>query len=248
MEKTKSNHFYSDNFIVFGHRGVPSLCQENTIESFLKAIELNYTGIELDILETKDRKLIIHHDQHLRVKDKSKKICDLSLEEIVKQDPSIPTLQSILSSIGHKTNINIEIKHQKSREEHVAKEVIMQLKNYNLIENIIISSFNARIIKKIKLIDDRFATAFIIGKNRFWNNLLATSIWKYLKIDAIHVDHKILTRKIIAKAHKKGLKVLPYTINDIKSFKKIKELGVDGLFTDSPDILFASRSRYEKKS
>ena len=32
---------YDRKFIVFGHRGVPELCKENTLESFKKAIELD---------------------------------------------------------------------------------------------------------------------------------------------------------------------------------------------------------------
>ena len=64
---------------------------------------------------------------------------------------------------------------------------------------------------------------------------------KNLRINAIHVKHKIINSKIIKQANKKKIKVLAYTINNEKSLKKIKKLGVDGIFTDSPDILIAGR-------
>jgi len=241
MEKRGQSHFYDNNFIVFGHRGVPNLLPENTMESFMKAIELNFTGIELDVVETKDQKLIIHHDLFMKTRDGSKNIRDIYHRELVKQKPRTPSLKQVLSSIGHKTNINIEIKHQKDREDSVVKETIRQLKKYSLIDNIVISSFNSRIIKKIKEEDDRFATALIIGKTSFWRDLLATKLWKNLKIDAIHINHKITSPKIIKKARRINLKVLCYTVNDKKTFVKIKKLGVDGIFTDNPEILHVSR-------
>ena len=64
---------------------------------------------------------------------------------------------------------------------------------------------------------------------------------KNLRINAIHIKHKIINSKIIKRANKKKIKVLAYTVNDEMALKKIKKLGVDGIFTDSPDILIASR-------
>ena len=241
MEKLNHKHFYNDNFIIFGHRGVPQLCKENTLDSFLKAIELNYTGIELDIMQTKDNQLIVHHDLNIIYGKKAIRIQELTLKQIKKANPEIPKLKTILRKIGHRTNINIEIKEQKGNAYSVVKETIKQLKAYNLVDNIIISSFSTKIIKYAKEEDDRFATAWIVGKKNLWFYLKWMFCLKNLKINAIHLKHKIINSKIIKQANKKKIKVLAYTVNDEKSLKKIKKLRVDGIFTDSPDILIASR-------
>ena len=48
--------------IVFGHRGAPSLAQENTLESFRLALSHNVDGLEFDVQLTRDSQLIVYHD------------------------------------------------------------------------------------------------------------------------------------------------------------------------------------------
>ena len=53
--RLKSKIFY------FAHRGAPRLKNENTIESLEKAIQLGCDGVEIDIQQTKDNRIIIFH-------------------------------------------------------------------------------------------------------------------------------------------------------------------------------------------
>ncbi|WP_245931378.1 glycerophosphodiester phosphodiesterase family protein [Actinokineospora auranticolor] len=39
--------------------------------------------------------------------------------------------------------------------------------------------------------------------------------------------------------HRKGLKVVPYTVNDEPTMQRVIDLGVDGLISDDPDLLIA---------
>jgi glycerophosphoryl diester phosphodiesterase len=55
----------SRGFEIHGHRGTRALRPENTIESFLAAIELGADVLELDVLLTKDDVLVVHHDERL---------------------------------------------------------------------------------------------------------------------------------------------------------------------------------------
>lgn len=49
-------------FDIEGHRGARGLAPENTVPSFLKALELGVTTIELDVVVTKDRKVVVSHE------------------------------------------------------------------------------------------------------------------------------------------------------------------------------------------
>lgn len=40
------------------------------------------------------------------------------------------------------------------------------------------------------------------------------------------------------RAHQHGLKVMPYTVNRVENAKRLITLGVDGLISDAPHILF----------
>ena len=51
---------------VIGHRGAAGLAPENTLAAFNKACEIGVNAVELDVLQTKDRKIIVHHDFKLK--------------------------------------------------------------------------------------------------------------------------------------------------------------------------------------
>ena len=242
MEILSNSHFYNNNFIIFGHRGVPEMIPENTIESFQKAIDLNYSGVELDLMQTADNRLIVHHDSTVIINNKQTPINQLKLFQIQEYCPNIPSLEDLLDSIGHKTNINIEIKNQDSRSVLMVEKTIKLLKKFNLIDSIIISSFNPRLIKESKKIDDRFATAWILGPKNLYFYSQWYMILKYFRVNAIHVNHNCISSGLINKIHSYNMKVLSYTVNSDKVLKDLIIKNIDGIFTDSPTILKLSKS------
>jgi len=237
MEIYNQNKIYQQNLFVYGHRGVPYLEKENTLSSFKKAIELDYDGIELDIMSTKDNHLIVNHDLTIVLSKENKEalISEINYDRL--KNKNIPLLKDILISVGHQTKINIEIKNQGKLSMVVIKQLIDELKELNLINNVIISSFNPFIIKKSKTIDDRFLTAWIWGEENFKFYNLYQLILNFFNPNAIHIHHRIINKKLINKLHNKKLKVLAYTINDEKKLRKLIFDNIDGIFTDNPKIL-----------
>ena len=75
MEILSNSHFYNKDFIIFGHRGVPELCPENTIESFQKAIDLDPNDPEAHrilgavklLFEGDFEKAIFHHEKAIEI-------------------------------------------------------------------------------------------------------------------------------------------------------------------------------------
>jgi glycerophosphoryl diester phosphodiesterase len=47
----------------------------------------------------------------------------------------------------------------------------------------------------------------------------------------------IVDEELIKQCHEKGMKVIPWTVNDKKEITKIKKMGVDGIITDYPDLI-----------
>jgi len=215
---------------------------ENTLQSFECAIGLNYDGIELDVMLTRDQKIIIFHNSTVQFKNKETEVLKLNYSEIKKKHPEITTLEEILTSIGHKTNINIEIKNQKKKSLYVAEKVIQILKQLNLIDNIIISSFNPWIVRYIKKTDDRFVTAWIWGKDNYRCFLSWRIVLNYFKVNAIHINHKQITGSLIKKLQINQIKVLAYTVNNSDTLLSLISKNIDGVFTDSPSILELSRN------
>jgi glycerophosphoryl diester phosphodiesterase len=48
-----------------------------------------------------------------------------------------------------------------------------------------------------------------------------------------------VTRDMVAQAHRMGLKVIPWTVDDEPTMAKLIDDGVDGIITDYPDRLRA---------
>ena len=54
------------NCDIIGHRGAAGLAPENTLAAFKRALNLGVDAIELDVLLTSDKELIVHHDYRLK--------------------------------------------------------------------------------------------------------------------------------------------------------------------------------------
>lgn len=128
------------------HRGFSSKYPENTLIAFQKAIEAGADGIECDLRQTADGKLVLFHDDHLN------KLCGVpgSVEEKnwselkdlkVKSKERIAQLDELLDSLPSTSFINIEIK-KTPEAASLAKKLETLLKAYSSREgSILISSF-----------------------------------------------------------------------------------------------------------
>jgi glycerophosphoryl diester phosphodiesterase len=76
--------FTEDNFDIAAHRGFSSIEIENTKEAIEEAANKDYVDyIEIDVRLTKDKKLVLSHNNKLKVNDESyEKISKLTLDEL----------------------------------------------------------------------------------------------------------------------------------------------------------------------
>jgi len=133
------------DYYIIAHRGVTSKYPENTLESFIeiKNIKSDYKlGIEFDVIMTKDKQLVINHDQH---------IGNINLEELDynKSELKLCTLKDIFEEF-HDTNylLDIELKRYSNNDINIYCELVTNLiKQYNL--NYFISSFDSKIVNKL---------------------------------------------------------------------------------------------------
>ena len=58
-----------------------------------------------------------------------------------------------------------------------------------------------------------------------------------LGFDAISPSHSILTPAMVTEAQAADLRVLPYTVDDEPTMRRLLEMGVDGLITNRPDLM-----------
>lgn len=214
-----------------GHRGAKAYPPENTIKSFNKAIESGADGIEFDLRQTKDGKIIVFHDCKLdRLTSEKGLVREYPLEKIkslqVGGEP-IPTLREALEAIDKRVEkIIIEIK-----EAGIEQQVLKEIKEKGLEDRVIITSFLKRVLENTKKEDSTIERGWI---HLFCLRPIRTGI--ELGVEYLLPFYWFATEKYIEMAHKKGMKVLVWTVNSQEKAKKYTQKGAEGIITDKPDI------------
>ena len=119
-----------------------------------------------------------------------------------------------------KVFLNIEIKNNKIEYKNIEEDVINLIKKYNLIDKVILSSFNHKSMLKCKEICKDIKTGLLYSKPI--DNII--SYGKEYKTDALHPSFKIVNKEYIENAHKNNIKVNVYTVNNVSKSKGIIKL------------------------
>ena len=218
------------------HRGAAGYEPENTLKAFRKAIQLGADMIELDVRLCKTGELIVMHDAKVnRTTNGRGKVVKKTLENIRHLDAGkgekVPTLTHALNSIRRKARVNIELKGKKTAApvskiiEHYVKDKGWSYSDF------LVSSFNHRELKRFKGFSPRVRIGALTMKRpkRF------IKLVRRLDPFSINISKSSINRRFMKTAGNHSIKVMAYTVNKNKDIKKMKELGVDGIFTDFPD-------------
>lgn len=151
---------------IWAHRGCSQMYPENTMLAFEKAAELNgLEGIELDIQLTKDRELVVIHDERVdRTTEGIGYVRDYLLSQLKRLhiyagsnlSQSIPTMEEVLDLLEDKIRtglrINIELKNGVYPYEGMEEKIVELINRRGMQKSIVYSSFSALSVEKIKKI------------------------------------------------------------------------------------------------
>jgi glycerophosphoryl diester phosphodiesterase len=226
------------DFLKIGHRGARGHEPENTLLSFKKALELDVDMIELDVYTLKDGHTVVFHDDELgRTTNGEGFLIGKTFEEIKKLDAGkgekVPMLEEVLDLVDKKTQVNIELKGEDTAQP-VARivEKYVQEKGWSY-DDFLVSSFNHRELKEFKDLKPEVKIGMLISDVSPDYSQLAENLGAY----SINVNKEFVTRELVNDVHEKGLKVFVWTVNNKDEIRRIKLLGVDGIFSDYPDRL-----------
>ena len=219
--------------VVIGHRGAMAYEVENSMSSFEAGLKMGAQMLEFDVHLSKDGEVIVMHDERVgRTTNGRGLISHLTLKEIkamkLKNGEKIPTLHEVLERFKGKCQFNVEIKGKGVNLS--AYEVVKKL---DMVDDVLFSSFSGPVLLKIKSKDKNVRLACLSNESKI--NVI--KIAKNLKAEAIHPKNNITTKKLILNAKVEGLEVNVWTVNRPSRMKKLIEWGVDGIFTNKPDVL-----------
>jgi glycerophosphoryl diester phosphodiesterase len=247
--------------IALGHRGGSKLWPENTMAAFEGAVGLGCRYLETDVRLTRDGVLVTFHDETLeRTTDGTGPVSARTLAELKELDAgyhfssdggqsfpfraqglTIPTLAEV-AEVFPDVRLNVDMKqHEPAMVEAFAGFI----EERGLGDRMLVASFDDRIIGEFRRrTEGRIATAGAGGESRrFW---LASRVGltRFLRVDydALQVPPAmgrlpVVDRRFVGAAHRRGVQVHVWTVDEAEEMRRLLDLGVDGIMSDRPDIL-----------
>ena len=239
-ELTNTNNIELIKTKRIAHRGYSGLAPENSIPAYEKASEYDYWGGECDVAETLDHEFVLMHDDTIdRTTNGTGNVSNLTLSQLkefnidtgsnIASYPNlkIPTLQEYLSTCK-KCNI-VPVIEVKSITDNSIDKFLGIIRSYGLIDKAIVISFNYDLLVKIRNKEKRLLLQPLLPLNE-------TSIEKCVALGAnTHIDcpETDVTLELVELAHKKGLLVNVWTVNDKNKLKTLVGYGIDFITTDA---------------
>ena len=235
---------------VWAHRGASGYAPENTMEAFELALDMGVDGIELDVQLTRDRELVVIHDETIdRESDGSGYVADLSLEELREfnynkthpeycEHADIPTLREVLDLIAPTdVTLNIELKTSVNPYpgiEQAVNDLVHEYDEYNLSDRIIYSSFNHDSIMRMKAIDENARLGLLCASAEI------TDFAGYAKdngCEAIHTTLQDIKREgFVDSCQANDTKLNIWTIDSVGDMRACANLQVNSVITNYPDV------------
>ncbi|MFL2127805.1 glycerophosphodiester phosphodiesterase [Ruoffia sp. FAM 26255] len=237
--------------MIIAHRGYSGKYPENTMLAFEKAYEYGADGIELDIQLTKDSKIVICHDEEIdRTSNGKGFIRDYTLAELrefefrnnmydledeTEDNIKIPTLDEFLNWL--KTTelmVNIEFKTSIVEYKGIVVKAIELVKERELEDRVIFSSFNHNTIKEVKELDSSLRCGFLTVANL----LNPEEYCKKYEVEYYHpmFVSALLSPKIVTDCKKLGIGVNAYTANDSEHIQALIALNIEGVITNEVEL------------
>jgi len=239
---------------VIAHRGGSNLAPENTRAAFQNAINLGVDMIEIDVEQTIDSVVVVIHDTKVdRTTNGTGRVDSLSYSYVKTLDAGswfdnkyenekILTLDETLQLINGRVILLIEIKDGSERYPGIEQRTVDAIKKFDAHSWTIVQSFNKKAIERVSLLDKEIETYYVIGSGfKQYYKELRSQIDKDPSIrsgfNGIAVHHRMLSAASVDSLKQFGLGVYTWTVDKPEEMKKMIDLDVDGIITDSPDIL-----------
>ena len=236
--------------LVFAHRGAKRAAPENTIPAFEAAIRMDADGIELDVQYSSDGKLVIFHDLSLeKTTNGTGRVTSRTFEELRALDAGshfgaafagaqIPALDEVLETAKGKLLVNIELKTVDVTQSNLGPDTAEAVRRHGMVDDVVISSFNPFALRKSKAAGPEIAHALLLAPD-----LAGWMRWgltlRHSRADGLHPEKSMATAEYVAAARRRHLPVRVWTVNDEADIRRMAELGVDAVITDTPDVALA---------
>ena len=225
------------------HRGASAYEPENTLRAFERALEIGATMLELDVHLSRDGHPVVIHDADLsRTTDGRGLVTDLTLDQIQRFDAGlgerVPTLTQVIELARDRAELYVELKGQRTPD-----PVVWVLQAEGFLDQAVVGSFFPWLPQKVKFLEPAIRTSLLIRREDRQIDFVEWAL--AVGADYVHpcwenespTPHQLLTPALIASVRRRGLGVLVWHEERPSELRELVKLDVDGICTDTPDVL-----------
>ena len=224
---------------IIAHRGASGSVPENTMASFKRAIADKADWIELDVQENADDIVVVAHDSDfMKVARSNLKVWDATNENLRDldiggwyapeySDQRVPTLRQGLELAKDKLGVIIELKYY-GYDRNLESRVVDIVEQTGMESNIMVMSLKMDGLRKVAALRPSWIRGLL--------NTTSIGDLTRLDLDFLALNSMAASLAMIKRAHKRGMKVYVWTINDPVQISVMMSRGVDGIITDEPAL------------
>jgi glycerophosphoryl diester phosphodiesterase len=226
--------------LMIAHRGASALYPENTLRAFIAAADLGADMCEFDVRMTRDREVVVIHDATVnRTTNGRGRVAAMNAVAIKRldagvrfgaefRDEPIPTLAEVAAALGGRCGMDVELK-----ERGLEGRVCDILRERGVIESAIVSSFDWDQLKIVAEQAPELRLALLGQKAPAALLRAAVAMHAF----AIAPRSDIADGALCAEAHRLGLAVYVWTVDDAPTMRRLMTAGVDGIMTNNLERL-----------
>jgi len=237
-------------FLCIAHRGASGTEPENTLRAIGRALEIGAHGVEIDVRLSREGAPVVIHDARLRrTTGMPGLVAAMPLAMLralnAGEGERIPTLREVLDTVRPDTLLNVELKAPGSARATLEAVALKRKETRGWTGgHLIVSSFDRNELAVIAAANaaapeaERLRVGLLLARRPLGLARLVERFGAY----SIHLPVRLTTRSFLARARATGARLLVYTVNTPREIARLRELGLDGVFTDHPEEALFSRS------
>jgi glycerophosphoryl diester phosphodiesterase len=154
----------------------------------------------------------------------------------------IPSLDEVLELANRRVLINIDVKKDVFSRNDIEEKIIQHLRRHNLQENIIISSFNPRVLKKVSLLYPGLAHGYI------FRNKSSMMFLNGHAVHSLHGRYQILDQKYIQNLANRASTIYAWTVDEVKNMLEQIQMGIHGIISNRPELFLQLKEKIQSES
>ena len=223
------------------HRGASWDAPENSLAAIEEAIAQGADYIELDVQQTADGELVLIHDRDLlRITGDRRAIWDIEYAELAQLDAGswfapefagepVPTLAAAVELIRGRAQMYLEVKTAPSMPNLVA-DTIAELQRLDFVDDTVLAALSPRVLNEALQLEPSIRTSLLVHT--------AIGSLTTQPFDALSLRDALVSPRHIRAARGGDYELHVWTVNSRRDMHRFIDMGVDGIITDVPWMLF----------